>query len=284
MSATLPLDVTLLVLLAALMHATWNAIAKSSESKLLEITAMAVIGGVLCAAALPFMPLPERESWLWLAASVLIHVVYFLALAGAYRWGDLSQAYPLMRGLAPPLVALFGVLLLDERLTGSMWAGIALISAGILLPFAFRSRNPGTQVRGTVFALANTVVIASYTVVDGYGTRLSAHPVSYCLWLFLLYPWPILAFAWLRHRAGVWTYMRRRWMPCAVGGVLTIASYGIALWAMALAPIAAVAALRETSVIFAAIIGSLFLGEGFGIVRITGAVLVACGIVALRLS
>src|SRR5688500_9090776 len=130
------------------MHATWNAIAKSSTSELLEITAMAVIGGVLCALVLPFMPLPERESWPWLAASVLIHVVYFVALAGAYRWGDLSQAYPLMRGLAPPLVALFGVLLLDERLTGSMWTGIALISVGILLPFAFRSRNPGTQVRG----------------------------------------------------------------------------------------------------------------------------------------
>lgn len=279
----LPLDVTLLVLLAALMHASWNAIAKSSTSKLLDITTMALAGGAICALALPFVPLPEPDVWPWLAASLLLHFLYFMALVGAYRWGDLSHAYPLMRGVAPLLVALLGVFLLDDRLTVSMWAGVLLISGGILVPFWLRPAGEGAHWKGTLFALANTVIIATYTLVDGFGTRLSSNPLSYCLWLFLLDPLPILALALARHRGGVWTYMQRRWLPCAIGGALTIAAYGIVLWAMTRAPIAAVAALRETSVIFAALIGSVLLREGFGALRIGGAVLVACGIAALRL-
>ena len=279
---TLPLDVTLLVLAAALMHACWNAIAKSSENKLLDITAMALAGGALCALVLPFLPFPERAAWPWLAASLLLHFLYFIALVGAYSWGDLSHSYPLMRGLAPVLVALFGVVLLDDRLAPSMWAGILLISAGILLPFWLARGAGGTRLKGTLFALANTAIIAAYTLVDGVGTRLSAHPLSYCLWLFLLDPLPILVLALARHRAGVWHYMRRRWLPCTLGGLLTITAYGIVLWAMTRAPIAAVAALRETSVVFAAVIGAVFLREGFGAARIAGAVLVVCGVAALR--
>jgi drug/metabolite transporter (DMT)-like permease len=278
----LPLDVTLLVLLAALMHASWNAIAKAGTNKLLDITAMAMAGGVVCALMLPFLPVPEPEAWPWLAASLLLHFIYFMALVGAYATADLSHAYPLMRGIAPLLVALFGVLLLDDGLTTAMWAGVLLISGGILLPFWL---NPGDKtglLKGSSFALANAGVIAAYTLVDGYGTRLSAHPLSYCLWLFLLDPLPILAIALARHGNGVWRHFQTRWAPCTVGGILTVAAYGIVLWAMTRAPIAAVAALRETSVIFAALIGSVLLREGFGVPRIIGAVLVAGGIAALR--
>jgi drug/metabolite transporter (DMT)-like permease len=279
----LPLDVTLLVLLAALMHASWNAIAKSGANKLLDITAMAVAGGAACALALPFLPVPEPEAWPWLAASLLLHFLYFMALAGAYDTADLSHAYPLMRGVAPLFVALFGVVLLDDHLTPAMWAGVALISTGILLPFVLRAGSEKGLLGSSTFALANAVVIAAYTLVDGLGTRLSAHPLSYCLWLFLLDPLPILAIALARHGGGTWQHMRQRWFACTVGGVLTVAAYGIVLWAMTRAPIAAVAALRETSVIFAALIGSVFLREGFGVPRIVGAVLMACGIAALRL-
>ena len=280
---SLPVDVTLLVLLAALMHASWNAIAKSGANKLLDITAMALAGGVLCALALPFLPVPEPEAWPWLAASLLLHFLYFMALVGAYSSADLSHAYPLMRGVAPLFVALFGVVLLDDHLTLSMWAGVALISTGILLPFLLLSGKNKNLLRGSSFALANAVVIAAYTLVDGLGTRLSAHPLSYCLWLFLLDPMPILAIALARHGSGVWRHIQQRWLPCTLGGVLTVGAYGIVLWAMTRAPIAAVAALRETSVIFAALIGSVFLREGFGVPRIVGAVLMACGIAALRL-
>ncbi len=279
----LPVDVTLLVLLAALMHASWNAIAKAGTNKLLDITVMALAGGLMCALALPFLPLPEPEAWPWLAASLLLHFLYFMALIGAYANADLSHAYPLMRGIAPLLVALFGFFLLDDRLTASMWTGIALICAGILLPFWLAAGRMQDFLKGSSFALANAVIIAAYTLVDGFGTRLSAHPLSYCLWLFLLDPLPILAIAIARHRMGVWRHVQARWLPLAVGGILTVAAYGIVLWAMTRAPIAAVAALRETSVIFAALIGSLLLREGFGVSRIAGAVFVACGIAALRL-
>lgn len=279
----LPADVTLLVLLAALMHASWNAIAKSGTNKLLDITVMAVAGGLVCAVGLPFLPLPEPESWPWLAASLLLHFLYFMALVGAYANADLSHAYPLMRGVAPLLVALIGFFLLDDHLTPAMWAGVALISAGILLPFWLAAgRTPGL-LKSSSFALANAVIIATYTLVDGFGTRLSANPLSYCLWLFLLDPLPILAVAIARHRMGVWRHVQARWLPSLIGGILTVAAYGIVLWAMTRAPIAAVAALRETSVIFAAVIGSVLLREGFGAPRIAGAVFVACGIAALRL-
>jgi drug/metabolite transporter (DMT)-like permease len=279
----LSIHITLLVLLAAVMHASWNAIAKSGASKLLDITTMAVAAGAICAAALPFLPAPERASWPWLSTSVLLHVFYFVALAGAYRWGDLSHAYPLMRGIAPLLVALFGALLLEDTLSVAMWIGVLLISTGILLPFLLRPAVIGMPGRGTLFALSNAAIIASYTLVDGQGTRLSASPVAYSLWLFTLNAFPLAALALACHGGGVWRHMRQRWAPGAIGGFLTIASYTIVLWAMTRAPIAAVAALRETSVIFAALIGTVLLKEQMGRPRITGAVVVACGIAALRL-
>jgi drug/metabolite transporter (DMT)-like permease len=232
---------------------------------------------------LPFLPVPEPDAWPWLAASLLLHFLYFMALVGAYDAADLSHAYPLMRGVAPLLVAVFSAVLLDDSLTLAIWAGVALISSGILLPFWLTAGNKRTLLRSSSFALANAVVIAAYTLVDGLGTRLSAHPLSYCLWLFLLDPLPILAVALARHRGGVWRHMQGRWRACTLGGVLTVSAYGIVLWAMTRAPIAAVAALRETSVVFAALIGSVLLREGFGVPRIVGAVLVACGIAALRL-
>ncbi len=280
---SLPLDVTLLVLLAALMHASWTAIAKSAANKLLDITAMAVAGGAACALVLPFLPVPEREAWPWLAASLLLHFLYFMALVGAYNRADLSHAYPLMRGVAPLLVALFSVILLNDQLTVSMWAGVALISTGILLPFWLGAGNKKDFLKSSSFALANAAIIAAYTLVDGFGTRLSANPLSYCLWLFLLDPLPILAIAIARHGGGVWQHFQKRWLACTFGGLLTVCAYGTVLWAMTRAPIAAVSALRETSVIFAALIGAAFLRESFGALRIVGAVLVVCGIAALRL-
>ena len=281
---SMPLDVTLLVLLAALMHASWNAIAKSGTSQLLDISAMSIAAGMMCAVALPFLPAPERESWPWLAASTLLHFLYFVALIGAYRWGELSHAYPLMRGIAPLLVALFGVWLLDDHLGAAMWAGIALICAGILLPILLRPGAFGVPGKGTWFALANTVIIASYTLVDGYGTRQSASPVAYCLWVFMLDAFPITALALARHgRGAVRDHLKKRWGVGVVCGFLTLASYSIVLWAMTRAPIAVVSALRETSVIFAALIGVVVLRERFGAARVAGAALVVCGIAALRL-
>ena len=277
----LPWHVTLLVLCAALMHAAWNAIVKSSANKLLDTVTLSMAAGLISLLLLPFLPPPAREAWPWLTASVVLHVFYFLTLAAAYRWGDLSHAYPLMRGTAPMLVALIGIFLLDDRLTAGMWGGIALISAGVLMPVLWRPH--AVSKRATLIAFGNAIIIAGYSLVDGFGTRASGQPVSYCLWIFVLDVLPILLVAIAIHRREVWRYTLRRWWPCAAGAVCTLASYGIVLWAMTRAPIAAVAALRETSVVFAAIIGVVLLKEQLGRLRIAGAVLVACGIVALRL-
>jgi drug/metabolite transporter (DMT)-like permease len=188
-----------------------------------------------------------------------------------------------MRGLAPVLVALLGAMLLEERLTTAMWAGVALISVGILMPFWLWLGEGKVRLTGTSFALANALIIAVYTLVDGVGARLSGQPLSYCLWLSLLDGFPILTLALARHRGAVWAHLRRRWLPCTLGGLLSVGAYGIVLWAMTRAPIAAVAVLRETSVIFAAIMGAVILRERFGGARVAGAVLVVCGVATIRL-
>lgn len=279
----LPINVTLLVLFAALMHASWNAIVKASSAKLLDTVSITLGAGLIGLATLPLFPHPERAAWWFLFWSVVLHFLYFMALVGAYRWGDLSLAYPLMRGLAPLIVAVVGVFALDERLTLAMSAGVFLISAGILVPAWRRPAGaPPVSRKGTLIALANAVVIASYTLVDGAGTRLSGNPISYCQWLFFLNAFPILAVALTVHGHAVWRHSMQRWKPGLVGAVFTVGAYGIVLWAMTQAPVAAIAALRETSVVFAAVIGTTLFKEQLGRLRVGGAVLVAMGIVALR--
>jgi drug/metabolite transporter (DMT)-like permease len=279
----LPVEITLLVLLSALMHASWNALVKASPSKFLDVVAINGTSGVISAIALPLLPEIDWVCWPWLATSVLLHFAYFSAVIGAYRFGDLSQAYPIMRGCAPMLVAVMGVALVGERLTAMIWAGIALIVLGIIGPALVAARGIRLPGRGTAVAAVNAVVIACYTLVDGVGTRASGNAAGYGMWLFLLIAAPMVAFAvaWRgRELAG---YLQQRWMMASLGGALLMGAYLIALWAMTVAPVAVVAALRETSVILAAIIGTVFLRERFGGWRVPGAVLVAAGIAALNL-
>jgi len=273
--------VTALVLGAALLHASWNAIIKSSRDVMLDTALVAAGASLLSLPLIVAMPMPARASWPFLAASIAIHVGYFATLARAYRVGDLGHAYPLMRGTAPLLVALFGLALLDERPSAIMWLGIVLISAGILsigLLQHGRARRDAT-----LWALANAVIIAGYTLVDGAGVRLSATAPGYVSWLFLLQGFIFIGLVIaLRQRAAL-QYAWRNWRRGIGGGLLLFASYGIVLWAMTRAPVAAVAALRETSVIFAALLGSIFLHEPFGRQRLIGACAVALGVMALRL-
>ncbi len=272
--------VTALVLGAALLHASWNAIIKASRDVMLDTALVAAGACVLSLPLIVAMPAPAGASWPFLAASVAIHVGYFATLARAYRVGDLGHAYPLMRGTAPLLVALFGLALLNERPSTAVWTGIVLISAGILslgLLQEGRARRDAT-----LWALANAVIIAGYTLVDGAGVRLSGTAAGYVAWLFVLQgPIFIGCVVFLRQRAAL-DYAACNWRRGLAGGVFLVASYGIALWAMTRAPVAAVAALRETSVIFAAVLGSLFLKEPFGRQRIVGACAVALGVMALR--
>jgi drug/metabolite transporter (DMT)-like permease len=267
----MPNDAILAVLLGALLHASWNAAIKSGRDKFLDTVLVATGAGVIAALGLPFLPLPAPESIPYLLTSSVLQLIYFLLVAAAYRTGDMSYAYPLMRGTAVLLVASASSLIIGEHLTGRAWIGILSISAGVLaLTLLYRRSAP--SLAPTAFALGNAAIIASYTLVDGIGARLSGQSVAYTLWLSLLTAIPLLAWtAWNRPAAFV-GYFKIRWMVGLGGGFCTLASYGLALWAMTRAPVATTAALRETSILFGMLISAGFLKERVGLPRMAAGV------------
>jgi drug/metabolite transporter (DMT)-like permease len=271
-----------LVLLGAALHATWNVIIKAGSDKQLD-TVLVICGGAIMAAfALPFIPLPEKASWPYLGASVAIHLFYFILVALAYRTGDLSYAYPIMRGSAPPLTAMVASVTVREPMSFGAWLGIALISGGILALTGDSWRSGRFPLASTVSGLLNAVVITAYTLVDGLGIRASGNAPSYILWLFFLIPLPLLSLTLLTRPGAFKAQFALRWKAGFLGGICTAASYGLALWAMTVAPIALVAGLRETSVIFGTVFACLFLKERFGLLRYAAAALVTAGGVAIK--
>lgn len=277
------LTVTALMLAAAFMHAAWNALIKSSTDVTLDTALVAGSAGLVAVLLVPLTGLPAPSSWPFLAASVVIHQAYYATLAAAYRHGDLSYTYPLMRGSAPLILAVAGAVLLADRPTPLMWTGIALISAGVLWIGGTPRRAGERRARAVAYALANAAVIATYTLVDGIGVRRSENPLGYvtCLFVFIGLPY-CLVVMWHRRRS-VAAHARARWGRSVIGASMSIASYGIALWAMTVAPVAAIAALRETSVVFATLIGAYLLKEPLGAHRIAGASIVVAGVACLRL-
>jgi len=270
------------VLFAALLHASWNAIVKSGSDSFLDTLLVGCGAALVAAATLPFLPPPAIESWPYLAASVILELAYYFLVAAAYRTGDLSYVYPIMRGSAPLLTALIAGFFVAEHLTRGGWAGVVLISAGILLLAASQWRLRRLHASSTLFALGNAVVISTYTLIDGLGARLSGDSFSYVGWLTALAGVTLAAFLFLRHREAVTRRLRMRWRICLVGGLCTWASYAIALWAMTRAPVALVAALRETSVIFGTVLAAVVLKEKFGGARYAAAFLVCAGAVLLK--
>jgi phosphonate utilization associated putative membrane protein len=271
------------VLFGALLHASWNALVKSSHDKALDTAVIHVTGSFV---ALPFVLIvgwPPAVAWPYIATSVVIHIAYYTALTGAYKHGDLGLTYPLMRGTAPLLVALSAAATVGETLSTTAWVGVLGVSCGVialgLSPHAFESK------RAVAFALTNAVVIATYTVVDALGARTSGAPLQYVLALFVFDGWPfaLLVFA-RRSREQVWPYARKRAPVAVIGAAASLGSYGIALWAMTRAPVAVVAALRETSVLFAALMGTWFLKETFSVRRAVGTAIIVAGVMALRLG
>ncbi len=273
--------VTVAVLAAALLHAAWNAMIKSSADKLLD-TALVCFGGSLIALPLiPFVEQPAPASWPYLAGSMAVHIGYFSAIVGAYRAGDLSHGYPIMRGIAPVLVTLATAFGLGETVTPAAWAGVALICGGVLsLGLA---GFDWTHTRAFSWALFNALIIATYTLIDGYGVRVSGSPAGYVLWMFVLdcLPFGLIVLAMRRRQMA--DYLAAQWRRGLLGGICSFGAYGIAVWAMSRAPVAAVAALRECSVVFAALMGTWFLGEGHARQRLAGAAAVVAGIVAIKL-
>ena len=271
-----------LVLLSALMHAGWNFLIKKGHDGQLDTVGFALGCSLIAACLLPFVGLPDPDCFPWLIATLVVHLAYFLTLAEAYRYADLSLAYPLMRGSAPVLVALTAPLL-GEHLSLIQMTGVLMIGFGIALPAWIGSPWQSSSRRGLIFCLINAVMIATYTVLDGVGVRLSKHPASYTLCLFLFNAWGILAvMIWRRSLADISQHLRQGWRVTVPGAALSMGSYGIVLWAMTHASIPAVAALREMSVIFAAFLGTWFLKEKMGLWRILGASCVAIGAITIR--
>lgn len=268
------------VLAAALVHAGWNVLVKGAADKLAMTVSVALGAAIVSASILPFLPLPAPESWPFLGASVLLQTVYYLLIARAYRIADMSLAYPLMRGAAPLVVALSGAMVFGETLRNGQWMAIGLISAGIGALALGAFRQP-LGAAGGITALCNAMVIAAYTLVDASGVRLSGAPVAYALLLAVLTGVVTLAVVF----AGrVRPRLDGRTLGLGlVGGAATTLSYGVALWAMTRAPVAPVAALRETSIIFALVLSRLAFGEKVGGRRIAAALLVMSGVAALRL-
>ena len=276
----LTLSVTFAVLGAALLHAAWNALLKSGRDLLLD-TALVAFAGTLVALPLALVvPAPEPTAWPYMAASVTVHLGYYTALVGAYRAGDLSHGYPIMRGAAPLLVAIASWLWLGEVLTPAAWAGVLLICGGVL---SLGMAGGGASLKATAWALTCALIIAIYTLSDGAGVRVSGGAERYVVWLFIFMGLPFGFAVFALKRGALIAHARLHWPRALGGAVLSGLSYGIALWAMTRAPVAIIAALRETSVIFAALIGAWLLKEGHIARRIAGAATVAAGVVALKI-
>jgi drug/metabolite transporter (DMT)-like permease len=276
--------VVCVVLFGALLHASWNALVKSRPDTFLVTVLVAGGGGLLSAIALPFLPAPAAESWPYIAVSIATQLAYYALLVAAYRDGDMSHAYPLMRGSAPLLVALASGPLIGETLGVTQWIAIGCICGGILgLFFTARSRHPGAK-RTTMFALLTACMIASFTLIDGAGVRKSGSPVAYTMWIFMLTAVGLLAWAGKSRPGQIIAYARMNVGVMLLGGAANVGSYAVALWAMTHAPVAAVAALRETSILFAAAIAAVVLREKISGQRLAAIALVACGAVAMRLA
>ena len=278
----MPESVLAAVLGAALLHAGWNAAIKAEPDTLLAAAAITLGAGLLGAIALVFLPAPAVASWPCLAASSLLQVVYYLLLAATYRDADISHAYPLMRGAAPVLVTLLNSG--NEGLDQAQLAALALVGAGGAV-ICVGGGGLRCARRTLVLALLTALVIAAYTLVDGLGVRRSGAPAAYTAWLFLLTGIGVSGALAVKRRLGaLGAYLAAKPLLALGGGLATAGSYGVALWAMTLAPIAVVAALRETSIVFAVAIAAWVLRERVGRARVLGALLIAGGAATLRLA
>jgi drug/metabolite transporter (DMT)-like permease len=277
---TIPPAALAAVLLGAALHASWNLLVRAARDRNRE-TSLVVAGATLLAIAiLPFLPQPNRAAWPFLGISATLHVVYFALIAEAYSRGEVSLAYPLMRGTAPMLTAVLARAVLGEELSPGGWLGIAIICGGVAL-MARRPGEPG-EVPAVCLSLVNAVVIAAYTLNDATGARVSGDAVAYTLWIFPLTALPVLV--WLSRGGPLRGPSKSEWLKGLGGGACTLIAYSLALWAMTVAPVAPIAALREVSMLFGIALARIFLGERPDRRRWGAAVAIAAGAAILRLG
>ena len=276
------LSIIAIILSAAILHAVWNAIVKTSFDRTTTLGLVAfgqVLPGVVMVSLLP---LPSAESFLYIGLSTLVHFGYFYLLGRAYQYGDLSVVYPIARGIVPALVSFWAMLLLGEVLPPLVWAGIGLIITGILLS-SWKVLRSGVGTSALVLSLGTGFCIATYSLIDGVGVRLSGNILSYWAWGAVLHVF-IAGFAGWRRRQTLSQLPFRVWGVGIAGGMVSMAAYGLVLYANNFAPLGVVSALRETSVIFATLIGFVVLKEGNWKRRLGAAVLMAFGIAMIGLN
>lgn len=269
--------ILLLPLLAAILHASWNALVKTAADRLTILSAIALVTGLTGAVMVAVFPSPRPESWLFIAASISTKYVYYVLMFFAYKTGDLSFVYPIARGVAPLLVALGAAFLADEVPSRGAFLGIAMVSMGIFwLTFSNRSivrADPSAVLLPAAIGIA----IATFSLCDGIGVRASASPFGFMGWLFLLEA-PIVAFAAIRRRKVLWSTLSEGWLHGLAAGLSSVLAYALVVYAAAFAPLALVSAMRETSVVIAAVIGSIVLREGAVRNRIAASAVVASGV------
>jgi drug/metabolite transporter (DMT)-like permease len=277
--------VFLAVLFAAACHAGWNALIKVGLDPLSTTTLISLGAGLVALAFVPLVGLPAWAAWPWLITSVVVHLFYFASLIESYRTGDLGQVYPIARGSAPLMTATVTTLFVGEKLSLIGWSGILALMVGVLLLSTRGGRELAKVDRRAIgFALFTALTVCGYSVVDGIGARLSGNANAYSLWLFVGIAVAMLPYAIFRDGRDVFPAMQRFWRRGLAGGALQLLSYGIAIWAMTVAPIAIVATLRETSVLFGAIIAVVVLKEPLRAARILAACLIVCGLIMIRLQ
>ncbi|WLG94083.1 EamA family transporter [Pseudomonas sp. FP198] len=274
----MPIHIISLVLFAALLHAGWNALLRRGADRLWSMTIMCIAIAVTCVVAAAFMVPPAAASWGYAVLSAVLHVGYNLFLVRSYRVGDLGQVYPISRGSSPALIALGAAVFAGESIAPGVLLGIALVSGGII-SLAFRGRQ--LSVPSLPYALGTGCFIAAYSVVDGIGARLSGAPLAYTVWMCAL--WGVLmpmVYIGLRDARSLFS-VRPGIFSAAAGGLVSLLAYGIVIYAMNEAPLGAVSALRETSVLFAALIGAIFLGETLTARRILACAVIVCGTIII---
>lgn len=275
--------VTALLLLAALIHASWNAFIKGARDPVAMAT---LIYGTEAAIMLPVLffvgPLPQ-SVWLLTAVHVALHVVYKIALIAMFQHGDLSQVYPVARGVAPLLVTALAIPAAGEIPGAMALLGIGLICAGLLSFALERSAIGRARAKPLLLAATAGMALSAYTVVDGLGVRTPGAALSYAAWLFVLDGSTMFVIARIWRGPRLYTSLRLHWKTGAALGLISSTNFCIVLWALSFAAMGPVAAVRETSVVFAALIGAIFMGESFGLRRVAAAIVIAAGIVFMNL-
>lgn len=291
--------VTLIVLAAAAMHATWSALVKGQTDRLVGMAVMSGVGSLVGVGLIWLEPRVHSAALPWVIASIVLHWAYFAVLVEAYRIGDLSHVYPISRGSSPLGIALFGYVLGGDSLPRLVLLGVAAVSLGI-----FSLALPGADSRGEArgdsaavaapprrshwlplaYALTIGGFIIAYSHVDSRGVRVSGSPLGYAGWMFAFQSVPWLLLAGVRRGRAIARVPRLELVRSLSAGVLSVSAYGAVLWAFSQGAAAPVSALRETGVIFAALIGTVFLGEPFGVRRVAASVLVALGVALIRLG